>query len=73
MGVISETIKEDAQEQASDTTTSDGDGTPDADVPDVVSADLDPFIQEYVTGQFDVESDKLDEMLSIAIAIGNLL
>lgn len=32
-----------------------------------------PFVQNYETDKFTVDSDSLDEMLSIAIAVGNLL
>lgn len=73
MGVTDQIEERDAQERPPNssnsterTTESDADTLP-------VAGDLDPFNQGYDLSEYDVDSSALDEMLSIAIAVGNLI
>lgn len=72
MGVISEEIREERDAQgrpASESTTQEQEGTPPANLPD----SNDPFLQQYLTDEYDADTETVNQILTAVIAAGNLL
>jgi len=71
MGVISDTIQErDAQGRpASDTSEQESAGTDPADLPE----SIDPFLQPYLTDEYQADTETVNQILTALIAAGNLL
>ncbi|ALJ99685.1 hypothetical protein BGV91_gp22 [Haloarcula californiae icosahedral virus 1] len=71
MGVISDTIQErDAQGRpASDTSEQESGGTDPADLPE----SIDPFLQRYLTDEYQADTETVNQILTALIAAGNLL
>lgn len=70
MGVKSQLSETDAQESA--TASSQENSNPSQGSELFEAATNDPFAQEWVTEPYDVESDTIEQILSLTIAIANI-
>ena len=72
MGVISDTIQQERDAQGrpdSDTSEQADMGTDPADLPE----SIDPFLQRYLTDEYQADTETVNQILTALIAAGNLL
>lgn len=74
MGVISEARERDAQGRPDSSTPDHAEQQdPGADLPDDLPEQIDPFLQQYLTGSYEVDTETVNQMLTGAIAVANLV